>query len=527
MGFSILGIITVQWIWMNQAVKVKNELFNRSVIDAMQFTLAKLEKIRDVNVVTRISLGDSMLAPSPPTVPSPATISWKNESGKESNIHLTFSSNKNGAFTINAVSKTRDTLINRSENYSFFVLEDKRNIDSLLNCGSGKIDSLVLDFSKGKLNLPEIDKKLASKVMRLKSAASNVVTEIITSEKALPEMDIIKKILTKKLEEKNIPIAFQLGIFRDSMLTNKTEMADSTRLVHSMFKAKMFSNDILERNLILSVYFPSKDQYIYKTIGWLLAFSLILSLLILFSFSAGIIFLLRQKKISEMKSDFINNMTHEFKTPIATIAVASDSVLNEKVIGEPERIRYFMGMIKKENSRMNRQVEDILTIARLDKKDFEFNWELVDVHEMIEEAIGCIRLQIDNKGGQISLHLTATNPIVTCDRTHCANVLYNLLDNAIKYSNEAPEILVETRNANNGLLISVQDNGIGMSKATQSKIFEKFYRQSTGNIHNIKGFGLGLSYVKAIIEANNGRIQVKSELGKGSRFEVFVPFIRE
>ena len=176
---------------------------------------------------------------------------------------------------------------------------------------------------------------------------------------------------------------------------------------------------------------------------------------------------------------------------------------------------------------MNRQVEDILTIARLDKKDFEFKWEAFNLHEVIENATQSIVLQVEKKGGSIASELLAINPVATSDANHFANLIYNLLDNANKYSLNAPEIKISTRNTNKGVLITVEDKGIGMTKTAQSRIFERFYRQTSGNIHNVKGFGLGLSYVKAVLEANRGSISVQSELGKGSRFEVFIPFIRE
>lgn len=226
-----------------------------------------------------------------------------------------------------------------------------------------------------------------------------------------------------------------------------------------------------------------------------------------------------------MKSDFINNMTHEFKTPISTISIAADSISDEKVIKSEEKVRFFAGMIKKENHRMNEQVERILQIARLDRKEFEFNFQPVNVHELIGEAIQGILLQVEKKGGRIIQKLDAANPVVTTDPIHFLNLVYNLLDNANKYSPEMPLITVETTNSTKGLYLAIEDRGIGMSKAVQSKIFEKFYRLPSGNVHNVKGFGLGLSYVKAILEANNGRIKVVSELGKGSRFVVFIPFL--
>ena len=226
-----------------------------------------------------------------------------------------------------------------------------------------------------------------------------------------------------------------------------------------------------------------------------------------------------------MKSDFMNNMTHEFKTPIATISIAADSITNEKVINDEEKVRFFTGMIRKENLRMNEQVERILQIARLDRKEFDFNFKATNVHELIEEAVRGILLQVEKKGGKIILKPEASNPVVTTDPIHFTNLIYNLLDNANKYSPEAPEITVATSNNSKGLFVTVEDRGIGMSKSVQAKIFDKFYRLPSGNIHNIKGFGLGLSYVKAIVEANNGNIKVYSEPGKGSRFVVFFPFL--
>ena len=337
----------------------------------------------------------------------------------------------------------------------------------------------------------------------------------------------MNKVLKKELENRNIPIPFELGIIKDSIFSGKSATADTLLLNNSKYKVNLYPNGIFQKNALLSVYFPEKESFIYKTLIWLLLVSLFFSIIVLVTFGVSIYFILKQKKISEMKSDFINNMTHEFKTPIATISVAADSITNQKIIDNPERIRFYTEMIKKENARMNQQVEDILTIARLEKKDFEFNWKVLNLHEVIEDAIESIVLQVEKKGGSVTSELKAANPVATSDSNHFANLIYNLLDNANKYSTEAPEIKISTRNNGKGVLIVVEDRGIGMTKAVQSRIFERFYRQTSGNIHNVKGFGLGLSYVKAVIEANRGSISVHSEPGKGSRFEVFIPFIRE
>ncbi len=379
-----------------------------------------------------------------------------------------------------------------------------------------------------KIISPDLSKRAQMKAGHLKKLATQVVTEISEWDVRQVDEKLVQKVLDEELKNRNIPIDFEFGILKDSALVRLPDQkTDSVQLLKTEFKVDLYPNDIIQKNIKLALWFPDRGTFIYRSLNWLLLASFMFSLIILVTFALSVFYILRQKKISEMKSDFINNMTHEFKTPIATISVATDSIVNEKVLNDPEKIRYFAGMIKKENTRMNRQVEDILTIARLDKKDFEFVWEAVDVHELIEDAVKGIILQVEKRNGKIETALNALNPGITTDKIHCTNVIYNLLDNANKYSVNAPEIKITTSNNPKGILISVEDNGIGMSKAVQSKIFERFYRQTTGNVHNVKGFGLGLSYVKAVVEANQGNITVHSEPGKGSRFELFLPFVRE
>jgi len=250
-------------------------------------------------------------------------------------------------------------------------------------------------------------------------------------------------------------------------------------------------------------------------------------LIIMSTFALSLWFIIRQKKTSRMQADFINNMTHEFKTPIATISLAADTISNSRVISDEEKVRHFVGMIKKENSRMNRQVETILQIATLDRQDMDFTFGRTDLHDVIRQAIDTIEIQVADRGGVISRHLDADNSIITGDAEHLRNLVHNLLDNANKYSDREPQISVRTRSNNSGIFLSVEDKGIGMSKAVQHRVFERFYRETTGNIHNVKGFGLGLNYVKAITDAHGGTVTVESEEGKGSTFTVFLPFNNE
>jgi two-component system phosphate regulon sensor histidine kinase PhoR len=539
MGFSILGIIIIQLVWMNNAINVKSEMFDRSVNEALTSAASRLETMQDFRMINHFSMGDTanfpedMPPPPPPPVPS---IHEPNSNriqirqkptDQQIEMIVNAERNRNG-FQYNISAKNKYSG-NGREKKVIIVNKDSlaKNLHNIYSHGINKLDSLAEQYDELNDSSSVIKRRFEIKTHRLKRVANRIVNEITLWEENELSTDRVSEILKKELQNRDIPIPFEFGIIKDSLISSKTEKADSIILRHSNYKVNLFPNDIFQKNIKLSVYFPEKQSFIYKTLNWLLIISLIFSIIVLVTFAVSIYFILKQKKISEMKSDFINNMTHEFKTPIATISVAADSISNQKVIENPERIRYFIEMIKKENLRMNRQVEDILTIARLDKKDFEFKWEAFNLHEVIENATQSIVLQVEKKGGSIASELLAINPVATSDANHFANLIYNLLDNANKYSLNAPEIKISTRNTNKGVLITVEDKGIGMTKTAQSRIFERFYRQTSGNIHNVKGFGLGLSYVKAVLEANRGSISVQSELGKGSRFEVFIPFIRE
>ncbi|MEO9210437.1 MAG: HAMP domain-containing sensor histidine kinase, partial [Ginsengibacter sp.] len=251
--------------------------------------------------------------------------------------------------------------------------------------------------------------------------------------------------------------------------------------------------------------------------------AILFTLIIFTAFFITIRALLNQKKLSEIKSDFINNMTHEFKTPLATISLAVDALKNEKVINDKTKIEYFTRIIKDENKRMNKQVETILQAALSENQEVQLNEKSVHANQLIQAALNNIELPIKEKNGTIEVNLNATNDCILADEVHFTNIINNLLDNAVKYSGENLHIKLTTSNFNHQLRIKIEDNGIGMNKETLQRIFEKFYRAHTGNIHNVKGFGLGLSYVKSIVDAHKGKIKAESTLGKGSCFIIELP----
>ncbi len=276
---------------------------------------------------------------------------------------------------------------------------------------------------------------------------------------------------------------------------------------------------------ILIVVVPSIKTIVAKSMLDRMIFSILLIVVISTAFYLTIRTMLRQKKVSEIKNDFINNMTHEFKTPLATISLAVDALKNEKVMADPKKLSYFSGIIKEENQRMNRQVETILKSALLDRQEVDLNLKPINVHEVIEDVADNFALRLEEKNGTLETNLQAGDFIIDADEVHFSNLINNLLDNAVKYSKEnvPPKVCISTSSNNKSLFIKIEDNGIGMSRETLKRIFEKFYRAHTGNIHNVKGFGLGLSYVKSVVEAHEGVIKADSVLGKGSCMTIDLP----
>ena len=299
---------------------------------------------------------------------------------------------------------------------------------------------------------------------------------------------------------------------------------DTHGISNSSIRTQLYPHDIIQKPYMLMIDFPGKLRYVLANVWPVLISAIIFSLIIVLGFAYTIHIVLAQKKLADIKNDFINNMTHEFKTPIATIALAADSIRNEKVYSDKTKLDFYTGIIKQENTRMNEQVTHVLQMAQMDKGELKLKIEEVNVHDIIHSVIKSNHLQIENRNGDLQLNLEATQAIIKADATHMVNVINNLIDNAIKYSKDHLFIKIKTWNNANGIFVAVTDHGMGMNSDTVKKIFEKFYRATTGNLHDVKGFGLGLSYAKAIVDAHNGTIEVTSEKGKGSTFTVFLPF---
>ena len=357
----------------------------------------------------------------------------------------------------------------------------------------------------------------------------------------LESIDIqkLQSYLKAELESKSIDLPYEYGVFSNREkayiiengnytatigdTTKSSNVAAMNPLYKAEYKISLFADDITNPGH-LNLYFPGKQRFLWSNVIWVLLSSVVFTGLILYCFSYTIYVIFHQKKISEMKTDFINNMTHEFKTPIATISLASDSILSPTILDNKEKITKFINIIKQENKRMLSQVEKVLQMAQIEKENIELKFNQLNIHDLITDAAVNAELKVQSKGGSISTRLEAKNPVIEGDATHLSSIINNLLDNAEKYTPQQPEIVIGTNDARGGLEFYVSDNGIGMSKDALKYIFEKFYRVHTGNLHDVKGFGLGLSYVKAMVDAHHGRVYVKSEPGKGSTFTIYLPY---
>lgn len=517
MSISLLGIIAVQILWIRNAISIEERTFNSNINKALHNIVNTLEKKEDVVFLSK-------------GLP-------KNSNDKIENIE------------IREIKHFLDR--NTSKGHNLIKIKTEQTIEGQ---ASQKVESdsqiIVMQSGSGKVNLwhPkhdtdsrfEIDIQVETKdtlkrSIRKEKHIENIFDKVVFEFKN-KDVSIIDRINIKELPELigaelknyNINTDFNFAILSGEPL-HLVHSSDSTFndiLKQSEYQIQLFPNDIIFSNQVLSLNFIDRFNLVYKSILPLLILSAIFTIFIIITFVNAVFLILKQKRISDIKSDFINNITHEFKTPIATIGLASDSINNPKVIGNPDRVRYFTGIIKDENFRMNKQVENILQLSLFGKHEIELNPQSYHINEIISKAVEHIQLQIDDKGGRISTELNALNDIANVDEVHFLNVLFNLFDNAIKYSNQNPQIKITTENKAQSILITVADSGIGMNSKTLKRIFKKFYRAQTGNIHDVKGFGLGLSYVKLVIDRHNGSIHVDSKPGQGTSVQISLPLIK-
>ncbi|MBL0105444.1 MAG: HAMP domain-containing histidine kinase [Bacteroidetes bacterium] len=289
--------------------------------------------------------------------------------------------------------------------------------------------------------------------------------------------------------------------------------------------SKRLEEEATKNGLELNLFLPEKRQFIIEEMGPMFITSVVLILVVLIMFWRTIILLMREKKIAEHTNEFLNNMTHEFKTPLTNIALAGKMIVKEPTIRQEDKIKHYSGIILEENEKLRLQVEQVLSMTALERGEIPLRKAELDFHDLIKDSLKYISIQIENKHGHLAMDLSAEHFVIMGDKTHLTNAMCNLIDNAIKYSNEKPELSVKTFNRNNYLIIVISDQGIGIEKEYHKKVFDKFFRVPTGDVHDVKGFGLGLAYVKKIVEMHNGSIELQSEKGKGTTFTIALPHV--
>ena len=335
----------------------------------------------------------------------------------------------------------------------------------------------------------------------------------------------LEKLIRQELDKTPIDTDFEYAIYQDGYATRikseDFEFKENATWATPIFKVQ----DPTVESYKLLINLPDRERFILSSITGMALLSLIFTAVIVVAYSNAINQIFKQRQISQIKTDFINNMTHEFKTPIATINLALDSLKHPKIAADPDKVKNYFRMIREENKRMHGQVENVLQISKLEKSDLNIKKERINANVLIEESISHISLILQEQNGVLTTHLGALRTEILGNESHMINVLVNILENAIKYSDDSPVIDVYTENVKNKIIIKVRDQGIGMSKNASRKVFQKFFREHTGDIHNVKGHGLGLAYAKRIIEDHHGEIYVDSEKGKGSTFIVTMPLI--
>ncbi|MEL6535492.1 MAG: HAMP domain-containing sensor histidine kinase [Bacteroidota bacterium] len=525
MSLALVALVLFQYRWVNDTLRANAQQFDKQVIQAMNETVTVLEEIEAYETTLRqleyfVSQDDCC---AEQRVISVADTLRNKTIVAQQGIHIYRS----------------DVEVLRKKEQEMAVLKQELHHQRIkLNniLGDTLVEARVqansfVFFNQSSDTLPQIVEQEMPDDGQ--NQVFHIVIETQGEEKEVPlaqrlDADLIDSTLQVSLLNQGIDIPFQFGVMdlaKNTVAATNTSEATPHHLLSSPYQVAMYRRDLLKRQpAMLSMTFPQKNAYMIRKVVLTLASSILLVGVILFCFVYAVRTILKQKKLSEVKNDFINNMTHEFKTPVATVGLAVEA-LQDVTLGDlPEMRTRYLQIIRDENNRLGMQVEKVLQIATLDRKELKLKIEKIDVHAVIRQALDKINLQVAKREGQILTHLEAASSEVEADPLHLSNIIYNLLDNANKYSPEEPQIDIATRSQPDGLWVTVADQGIGMTREVVNRIFDKFYRVPTGNVHNVKGFGLGLAYVKTMVEAHHGKIKVTSQPDQGSIFEIFIPY---
>ena len=496
----LIGLIYVQFLWINNALKIQEEHFDQMARLAVGQVVSILEKNENKALAERLELDNV-----PPQL-----------KGNENKYFLgkdNFPDNNNSkleiSFDVSMEGSHIDTKISYQSDTVFFSSNDRLHLNPYPR------DPVYRVFSNFQRQLREQYDKNIDRIMK----------DVFVREQSIIErvdLRTLEDLLKKEFEEREITHPYEFGIYDHNGTLVGSSINFNRASASTLYRRQLFPQDLFMKPNYLFVYFPKKPNFIIQSIGMVFPTVMFTTLMILTSFIT-ISVIIRQKKLHEIKNDFINNMTHEFKTPISTISLATQMLTDTKISKTPATIKHVSGIIQDESKRLSFQVEKILQMAIFDREKTVMILKEININDLILRTTNSFRLKIESKNGKIIEKLEAENPKAFIDEVHFTNVIFNLLDNALKYKKQTPIVEIETYNNNKGIIIAIKDNGLGIAKDHLKRIFEKFFRVPTGNLHNVKGFGLGLTYVKKIVEDHGGKINVESELNIGTKFEIFLP----
>ena len=506
MSIALVGLVGFQLYWINNAINLSSERFEKDVQESLRNVAEKLERNEMLYLVTKNEL-------------------WENDSLKGASWTASTSDQHNNEkeFITDSLNQMQRFKFKTNQNKIEFIYQsevkegkDEQNVSVITK----SIWSNISDLD----NVERIDpKKLENKTSKIEVVVQEIL-ELESGKKSRFHPKVLDSLLHEEFANKGISTAYEYGVFnKDENNFVIAKANDKELLLNSGLKANLFPNDLLGNVNYLMVNFPKQNSFLLKQISATLATSVVLIGVIIFCFAYAILTILRQKKLSEIKNDFINNMTHEFKTPITTVSLASQALGEEVVINDRKTYERYLKVISDETDKLGSQVEKVLQAASFDKRDFKINRKTVDIVAPLHQLIDSFRVQVESRSGKIETSFSQKSLHAHIDLPHFINAVQNLLDNALKYSDTPPRIEIGLRSDKSGFTLIVTDNGIGIRKEQLGKIFDKFYRVPKGNVHDVKGFGLGLSYVKSIVDAHKGTMTVESQPGKGSAFTIKIP----
>ncbi len=506
MTVTVVLLIFVQLAWIDKALIIEEQEFTDKVNKAL-FEIVKVAEERE-----------ALLQITHSSVPF----------GKDS----TELSGSKFLFEENFTEEEKDVKV--PDSIKADSIKKERTIYYLKGDSLYRIEASVQD-SSGNYNeftQDDLKKRIIGNISKKTIFIQDILNRLIASETSVDKrLDAVQleQIIQNIFRQNGIKYQYYYGIRnKKNEFPVKSEGFDEN-YSGKIYEIRLFPNDILPSEYYLTVYFTRHKRLVPRNIPRQMIVSIVITIIIIITFAFILILILKQRKLSELKNDFINNMTHELKTPISTISLASQMLNDNSIAIDKNKLNSVTKIINDESKRLEFQIEKVLQTSLFEKGNIYFNIQEVEIHEIIKIAVLNTNIKAKNKGGKISMDLRAKDDIVSGDKLHLTNIFFNLLDNAVKYSKEktAPDIKVFTENSEDKIKIVISDNGLGISKEGQKKIFNKFYRVPTGNVHDVKGFGLGLSYVKRIVDEHKGTISVKSELHKGTDFIILFPLKKD